>query len=114
MSLRSGAASDLNQVVAERGRFGIGAGISVIKEMSELPKVILDREKSGKGHHNLVLNAKEAMSGTVRFGSRQDRKTAGSCSRSRQGVRQGPEFIIRLVFRFPDNEENGSASACPK
>jgi signal transduction histidine kinase len=104
------AASDFNQVVAEAvAGLESEPEFSVIKEMSELPKVILDREQIGKVITNLVLNAKEAMSGTgeVRISTGQENGWIVLKVRD-NGCGMDPDFIQRSLFRpFQTTKKNG-------
>jgi len=86
-----------------------GAELTIVKELSELPKIALDREQISKVITNLVLNAKEAMSGTgtVRLSTGQENgwivlKVWDS------GCGMAPEFIERSLFRpFQTTKKNG-------
>jgi signal transduction histidine kinase len=104
------AMSDFNEVVAE-AVVGLDSepGFSIVREMSELPKVTLDREQIGKVITNLVLNAKEAMSGAgeVRISTGQENGWIVLKVRD-NGCGMDPDFIQRSLFRpFQTTKKNG-------
>lgn len=102
--------SDFNQVVSEAvAGLESGAELTIVKELSELPKVALDREQISKVITNLVLNAKEAMSGTgtVRLSTGQENGWI-VLKVGDNGCGMAPEFIERSLFRpFQTTKKNG-------
>jgi len=104
------ALADLNAVVAEAVT-GLDSepGFSVVKELAELPKVTFDREQIAKVVTNLVLNAKEAMSGAgeVRLSTGRENGWVVLKVQDR-GSGMSQEFIERSLFRpFQTTKKNG-------
>jgi len=102
--------SDLNEVVV-----GAVAGLdsepdfSIVKTLSPLPKVLLDREQIVKVITNLVLNAKEAMSGIgqIQLSTGQENGWVVFMVRD-TGCGMNAEFIERYLFRpFQTTKKNG-------
>jgi putative PEP-CTERM system histidine kinase len=104
------AATDLNEVVTEAlAGLESAPSFSVVKELAELPKVTLDRDQIGKVITNLVLNAKEAMSGAgeVRISTGQENGWIVLKVRD-NGCGMAAEFIERSLFRpFQTTKKNG-------
>jgi putative PEP-CTERM system histidine kinase len=102
--------SDLNEVVAQ-ALAGLESepGFSIVKELPQLPRVALDREQISKVITNLVLNAKEAMSGTGEMWLSTGQENGWVVLKVRDsGCGMAPEFIERSLFRpFQTTKKNG-------
>ena len=81
----------------------------VVKELSPLPKLALDREQISKVVTNLVLNAKEAMSGRGRARLTTRREDGWAVLSVRDsGCGMSADFIGRSLFRpFQTTKKNG-------
>ncbi len=102
--------SDLNELVL-KALSGIedAAGISLVKTLHPLPKILLDHEQMLKVVTNLVFNAREAVSaaGEVRVETSQNNGCA-VLAVSDNGCGMDPEFINDFLFRpFQTTKKNG-------
>jgi putative PEP-CTERM system histidine kinase len=102
--------SDLNDVVARAlTDWEDAAGVSLIKNLGDLPKIPLDQEQMLKVVTNLVLNAREAVlpSGEIRIETAQSNGWA-VLSVSDNGCGMEPDFVSRSLFRpFQTTKKNG-------
>ena len=81
----------------------------IVRELSALPRLQLDREQISKVVLNLVLNAKESMSGkgSVHVATREEDGWAVLMVRD-EGCGMSAEFIARSLFRpFQTTKKNG-------
>ena len=104
------AEADLNEIVAGAlAGLENEPGFTIVKELAALPKVSLDREQIAKVITNLVLNAKEAMSGAGEVRLSTGLEGAWVVLRVRDsGCGMSPEFIERSLFRpFQTTKKNG-------
>ena len=104
------AEADFNEVVgaAVAGLEG-EPEFRIVRELSALPKFSLDREQISKVVLNLVLNAKESMSGkgSVHLETRQEEGWAVLVVRD-EGCGMSADFIARSLFRpFQTTKKNG-------
>jgi len=102
--------SDFSEVVASAAAGLESAPDFLIqRDLSPIPKLSLDREQIAKVVTNLVLNAKEAMSGKgkVRIATRRDGCWA-VLAVSDGGCGMSEEFIAHSLFRpFQSTKKNG-------
>ena len=102
--------SDLNEVVARSlAGWEEAAGVSLVKNLCPLPKILLDQEQMLKVVTNLVLNAREAVSsaGEIRIETAQSNGWA-VLTVSDNGCGMAPEFLARSLFRpFQTTKKNG-------
>jgi len=102
--------TDLNELIGEAvAGLESEPGFVVSRELSPLPKLALDREQIAKVVTNLVLNAKESMSGRgrVELATRQENGWAVLSVRD-QGCGMSASFIERSLFRpFQTTKKNG-------
>lgn len=102
--------TDLNELIGEAvAGLESEPGFVVARELSPLPKLALDREQIAKVVTNLVLNAKESMSGRgrIELATRQENGWAVLTVRD-QGCGMSASFIERSLFRpFQTTKKNG-------
>ena len=102
--------TDLNEMV-ESAVAGLESepDFLVVKELSPLPKVTLDREQISKVVTNLVLTAKEAMAGRGRIRLATRRENSGVLIEVQDhGCGMSADFIERSLFRpFQTTKKNG-------
>jgi putative PEP-CTERM system histidine kinase len=102
--------SDLNEVVAKAlADWENAAGVSLVKNLQPLPKVLLDQEQMIKVVTNLVLNAREAVmpAGEVRIETAQANGWE-VLTVADNGCGMTPEFLSRSLFRpFQTTKKNG-------
>ena len=102
--------SDLNEVVVRAlAGWEEAAGVSLVKNLGPLPKIMLDEEQLLKVVTNLILNAREAVqpAGQVRI---ETVRTDGGVmlTVSDNGCGMAPEFLSRSLFRpFQTTKKNG-------
>jgi signal transduction histidine kinase len=87
----------------------MGPDFKFIKNLSPLPKLLLDQEQIVKVVTNLVLNATEAVSGDgeVRIATSQNNGWA-VLAVTDNGCGMSAEFVDRALFRpFQTTKENG-------
>jgi len=102
--------SDLNEVVVKAlAGWEEAAGVSLVKDLRPLPKVLLDQEQMLKVVTNLVLNARDAVSlaGEIRIETTQSNGWV-ILTVSDNGCGMAPEFLSRSLFRpFQTTKKNG-------
>lgn len=101
---------DLN-AVANRAIAGLeaGGGVTLTSALGQLPEFHFDPEQIGKVVTNLVLNAREAMTGPgeIRLATRAANGWA-VLSVSDTGAGMSPEFMARALFRpFQTTKKSG-------
>ena len=101
---------DLNDVVS-MGLQGLerGAGAQIARELSQVPRVMLDREQFSKVVTNLALNAKEAITGDglVRVSTRKEGAWVLLVVAD-NGTGMTADFINRGLFKpFRTTKKNG-------
>lgn len=104
------SARDLNETVSQ-GVAGLepGDAIALVKELTPLPALPHDPEQITKVVTNLVLNARESMSGggQIRLGTRRDGVWA-VISVQDSGCGMSADFIARSLFRpFKTTKKDG-------
>ena len=103
-------ASDLNEVVVKAlAGWEEAAGVTLIKNLPPLPKILLDQEQMLKVVTNLVLNARDAVSpaGEIRIETAQSNGWV-ILTVSDNGCGMAPEFLSRSLFRpFQTTKKNG-------
>ena len=104
------AESDLNELIAKAvAGLEKGPDFIFIKNLSPLPKLLLDQEQIVKVVTNLVLNATEAVSGDgqVRIATSQNNGWA-VLAVTDNGCGMSAEFLNHALFRpFQTTKENG-------
>jgi len=102
--------SDLNEVVVKAlAGWEEAAGVSLVKDLRPLPKILLDPEQMLKVVTNLVLNARDAVSsaGEIRIETAQSNGWV-ILTVSDNGCGMAPEFLSRSLFRpFQTTKKNG-------
>ena len=102
--------SDLNEVVVKAlAGWEEAAGVSLVKNLPPLPKILLDPEQMLKVVTNLVLNARDAVSsaGEIRIETAQSNGWV-ILTVSDNGCGMAPEFLSRSLFRpFQTTKKNG-------
>jgi signal transduction histidine kinase len=102
--------SDLNEVVVKAlAGWEAAAGVSLVKNLPPLPKILLDQEQMLKVVTNLVLNARDAVSptGEIRIETAQSNGWV-ILTVSDNGCGMAPEFLSRSLFRpFQTTKKNG-------
>jgi putative PEP-CTERM system histidine kinase len=102
--------SDLNEVVVKAlAGWEEAAGVSLVKDLRPLPKILLDQEQMLKVVTNLVLNARDAVSpaGEIRIETAQSNGWV-ILTVSDNGCGMAPEFLSRSLFRpFQTTKKNG-------
>ena len=102
--------SDLNEVVVKAlAGWEEAAGVSLVKDLRPLPKILLDPEQMLKVVTNLVLNARDAVSpaGEIRIETAQSNGWV-ILTVSDNGCGIAPEFLSRSLFRpFQTTKKNG-------
>jgi putative PEP-CTERM system histidine kinase len=102
--------SDLNEVVVKAlAGWEEAAGVSLVKNLPPLPKILLDQEQMLKVVTNLVLNARDAIStaGEIRIETAQSNGWV-ILTVSDNGCGMAPEFLSRSLFRpFQTTKKNG-------
>jgi len=102
--------SDLNEVVVKAlAGWEEVTGVSLVKNLPPLPKILLDQEQMLKVVTNLVLNARDAVSsaGEIRIETAQSNGWV-ILTVSDNGCGMAPEFLSRSLFRpFQTTKKNG-------
>ncbi len=102
--------TDLNEMIGDAvAGLESEPGLVIAKDLSPLPKLALDREQIGKVVTNLLLNAKESMSGRgrVELATRRENGWAVVSVRD-EGCGMSASFIERSLFRpFQTTKKNG-------
>jgi putative PEP-CTERM system histidine kinase len=102
--------SDLNEMLGEAlAGLESESDFQIAKELSPLPKLTLDREQIAKVLTNLVLNAKESMSGRARIQIATRHEPPWVVLTVRDGgCGMSADFIQRSLFRpFQTTKKNG-------
>jgi len=103
-------ATDLNEVLENAvAGLEVEPGFAIATDFSPLPKIALDREQIGKVVTNLLLNAKESLSGggRVELATRQENGWIVLSVRD-DGCGMSASFIERSLFRpFQTTKKNG-------
>ena len=104
------ADTDLNELVVRTvARLEGAPGYSLVKELSPLPSLVLDREQIAKVVTNLVLNATEAVpaGGQISVATKQTGRWV-ALSVADNGCGMNAEFVNRSLFRpFQTTKKNG-------
>lgn len=102
--------TDLNEMIGDAvAGLESEPGFVIAKDLAPLPKLALDREQIGKVVTNLLLNAKESMSGRgrVELATRRENGWAVVSVRD-EGCGMSASFIERSLFRpFQTTKKNG-------
>jgi putative PEP-CTERM system histidine kinase len=102
--------TDLNEMIGDAvAGLESEPGFVIAKDLSPLPRLALDREQIGKVVTNLLLNAKESMSGRgrVELATRRENGWAVVSVRD-EGCGMSASFIERSLFRpFQTTKKNG-------
>jgi putative PEP-CTERM system histidine kinase len=102
--------TDLNEMIRDAvAGLESGPDFVIAKDLSPMPKMALDREQIAKVVTNLLLNAKESLSGRgrVELATRQENGWAVISVRD-EGCGMSASFIERSLFRpFQTTKKNG-------
>ena len=102
--------SDLNEIVSTAlAPFKSDAGFQIEEDLGQLPRLLLDRLQLASVVSNLVLNARDAVSGTGRLRLATGQMGAWvALTATDNGCGMSAEFVAQSLFRpFQTTKNNG-------